>query len=531
MSKPLARHTHTHTHRLTEVMQAELQCDTLGAAVGKAVLPDDALVDAGSTAVFGTKTCGSTHRASALGGSPPSKPTPAVKAEQGTQLVQVAARGSTDEAAVSTTDGKRQRSQPSEPETDGMCARSGNCGSKVCKANLNRARKVGGAVCRILPMNGARFCEHCQREAFGCTSPRAPFFTGIGRWCSKHSRFFADVDKVADPSKYYLTGSGWQHHSPDATVSKRFMCSYGFMLHWGCPPDLLNGADVFARFLAPRSGSSDSAANDSSKRVPHPEGLVVALIVHFLKWPTAVNEFLRVLAARHPRPWTAASFACAVMETIQFCDGHRWPEMFKGMNVAKHINAPNGVAVFGRCVGILATCDAEEEVSHGGGSPAAKVIRLKLAGSAAAKPAGSAAVRQRLKRKSAGSSAANREIASPAKGEVRLGPFGSRYRVDPKATAILTEKFDDIIRHAAEFSEMWPMSPEDPLPFLRAMGDFYMKARNILCTSGEKVSNARCGRQRFIRWAVASLDRFEPRCPTESHTITLKQCCWREKIM
>ena len=94
---------------------------------------------------------------------------------------------------------------------------------------------------------------------------------------------FADVDKVADPSKYYLTGSGWQHHSPYATVLRRFMFSYGFMLHWGCPPDLLNGADVFARFLTPRSGSSDSAANDSSKRVPHPDGLVVAFMAHFFE--------------------------------------------------------------------------------------------------------------------------------------------------------------------------------------------------------------------------------------------------------
>ena len=81
---------------------------------------------------------------------------------------------------------------------------------------------------------------------------------------------------------------------------------------------------------------------------------MVALIVHFLKWPTVVNEVLRALAARHPRPWTAASFACAVMETIQFCDGHRWPEMFKDTNVAKHINAPNGIAAFCRHVGILA---------------------------------------------------------------------------------------------------------------------------------------------------------------------------------
>ena len=67
------------------------------------------------------------------------------------------------------------------------------------------------------------------------------------------------------------------------------------------------------------------------------------------------------------------------------------------------------------------------------------------------------------------------------------------------------------MRHAAEFSETWPMIPEDPLPFLRAMGDFHMTARSIVCTSGEKVGNARCGRQRFIRWAVASLDRFEPK--------------------
>ena len=90
-----------------------------------------------------------------------------------------------------------------------------------------------------------------------------------------------------------------------------------------------------------------------------------------------------------------------------------------------------------------------------------------------------------------------------------LGPLGSRYRVDPTATAILTAKFDDFTRRASEFNEMWPMSPEDPLQFLCAVGDFYTTARSMLCTSGEKVSNARCGRQRFIRWAVASLDRFE----------------------
>ena len=199
-----------------------------------------------------------------------------------------------------------------------MCVRSGNCGSKVCKANLNRAYRVGGAVCRILAMIGARFCEHCRCEAFGCTSPRARFYFGSGRWCNKHGRLFTDADKVAAPRNYYLTRSGWHHHSPDATDLNRFMCGYGCVLHWGCPPDRRSGADVFARFLAPRS-----------KRVPHPEVLVVALIAHFSKWPTVVNEFLRALAARHPRPWTVASFACAVMETTQFCDGHRWPEMLR----------------------------------------------------------------------------------------------------------------------------------------------------------------------------------------------------------
>ena len=138
----------------------------------------------------------------------------------------------------------------------------------------------------------------------------------------------------------------------------------------------------------------------------------MAFIAHFLKWPTAVNEFLRVLAAGHPRPWTAVSFACAVLEATQFFDGKQRPEMLKGMNVAKRMIAKIGVAVFGRSSGILAKCDAEEHMAQGG-SPAATVIRLEIAGSAAAKPAGSAVVRQRLKRKSAGSSA--------AKAEVRLG--------------------------------------------------------------------------------------------------------------
>jgi hypothetical protein len=85
--------------------------------------------------------------------------------------------------------------------------------------------------------------------------------------------------------------------------------------------------------------------------------------------------------------------------------------------------------------------------------------------------------------------------------------------LDPDATAVLTKKFSDALRHAGEFGETWPSSPGDPLPVLRAWGDFYIMARSSCCTAagdGSKLSNAKYGRQNFVHWALACLGKQSP---------------------
>ena len=45
------------------------------------------------------------------------------------------------------------------------------------------------------------------------------------------------------------------------------------------------------------------------------------------------------------------------------------------------------------------------------------------------------------------------------------------------------------------------------------MGDFYIMARSSCCTAagdGGKLSNAKYGRQNFVRWALACLDKQSP---------------------
>ena len=66
------------------------------------------------------------------------------------------------------------------------------------------------------------------------------------------------------------------------------------------------------------------------------------------------------------------------------------------------------------------------------------------------------------KRKPAGSTATviDGPAAAAASWEIRLGPLCTRYRLDPDATAVLTEKFSDVLRHAGEFGETWPSSPQ-----------------------------------------------------------------------
>ena len=203
-------------YRLTEVMRVELRRDTRQTAAGAAAT-SDVLAAAGAAAASDGAVGGSPSAGDVLGGSPFSGTQPVVKLESSQQLVQVETAQSTAEAGQSGEEerhGKRLRSRHSDSDGSGRCICSGNCGSKVCKSNLNKKRHAPSiGVCTNTVMNcGGSYCEQCRCEALRCTAPKAPFHLGGGRWCSKHTNLFPDAEKAARPENYYLTCGGWQQH-------------------------------------------------------------------------------------------------------------------------------------------------------------------------------------------------------------------------------------------------------------------------------------------------------------------------------
>ena len=394
-------------------------------------------------------------------------------------------------------------------------------------------------ICNSTPRRGTMYCDRCRCEAAECVSPKAIFGTGGGRWCCKHSKTLArrsgvplwqftgegweKHDPRAAPAEHewYLTGHGWQKHPPSATPLRRFICTFGFVLRWCCPLDLAVGIEAVGRLLPPRSGSAD--------RTPPPDGLTALFIAHCLKWPPAVEEFLRLLP-ESTRPWTADVFAKAVVATIRFCSGKTWPEMLRGMNVNKRMNAVSGVAVYGGIWGVLRNMDAAESLKskpsaagsaastpNAAGSAAART-KFALAGSLTARSAGSSAASKKAVKNAAGSAAARRPAGSSAASSkaaaaapaavqtVRLGPQGTRYSLAEDAASTLTERFDAVLLQAAQLAEPWPAEASDPRPFLAALADFYAKSRS----SGSASRTPTYGCQRFTRWTIAYMEQVNP---------------------
>ena len=143
-------------YRLTEVMRVELRRDTRRTAAGAAAT-SDILAAAGAAAASDGAVGGSPSAGAVLGGSLQ----PVVKPESSEQLVRAETAQLTAAAEQSGEEerlGKRLRSRHS--DFDGRCLCNGNCGSKVCKSNLNKnirsqaARQLGVCTNTVMDDEG-----------------------------------------------------------------------------------------------------------------------------------------------------------------------------------------------------------------------------------------------------------------------------------------------------------------------------------------------------------------------------------------
>ena len=116
-----------------------------------------------------------------------------------------------------------------------------------------------------------------------------------------------------------------------------FVARYGFLLRHVVPDDLAIGMRVVEEFLVPTASCNALE-------------LTLVFLAHTLKWPPAVQQWLRVLKAQPPK--SATQIALLYRQVILFCNGKRWPRMHAAMTSGR-AGASTGVAVAGMDMGFL----------------------------------------------------------------------------------------------------------------------------------------------------------------------------------
>jgi hypothetical protein len=310
----------------------------------------------------------------------------------------------------------------------------------------------------------------------------------------------------------------------------KFVVVYGFVLKRLCPTDLVVGMDVVQKMIAPRGSAGaqreteippgsagdnqdteaprysgvklESEAPRGPEHYPPADGMAAVYIAHSLKWPPAIKHFFRCLESRN-RPWTAENLANAVLETVRYCNGKRWREMFKGMNGNTRNHALSGVAVNVANWGAIVNQEPKARATNAG-TPASGCSSPATAHSSAmadfSPGTGCSSLAGGCSPLAAGCSSPAAVGSSPD--IVHLGPDSTPYKVFENAEALLAVKFAVVLQAATLFKKAWPRSSEDTVAFLQELSDFFLKAR--------EASGSNYLRKNFLRWTVAFMDTAYP---------------------
>jgi hypothetical protein len=257
-----------------------------------------------------------------------------------------AAAGEEAEAAAELSDVTGRARSEDEPETEGLCNCSGNCGWTLCKRNQGvRARSGAKQICseRVSRLPGAVYCTRCQCEEEACIRPRMTRWER--RWCCQHGRAAADTP--------------WRRQDD-----------------WGVELNLVSKLAPVLQHLLPDDVSCVSELGRQLGGVPGTpvRGLDFFFLGHAVKWPPVVRRMAHLLhevgifapldtprgVADGPEGLAAIKeFAAEVVnilqELVQFAEQGtpEWNELFSGLRVG-FLALSSGLGPLATELGLLA---------------------------------------------------------------------------------------------------------------------------------------------------------------------------------